>query len=78
MVTRYCHMIQRPEVAIGQQVTAGMVIGFVGNSGGSSGPHLHFEVHLDVPPGPFHANRNNAVDPVPFMLAQGAALGPAA
>ena len=78
IVTRYCHMIQRPEVAIGQQVTAGMVIGFVGNSGGSSGPHLHFEVHLNVPPGPFHANRDNAVDPVPFMRAQGAALGPAA
>ncbi|WP_208760961.1 M23 family metallopeptidase [Micromonospora orduensis] len=74
-VTRYCHMIQRPEVAIGQQVTAGTVIGFVGNSGGSSGAHLHFEVHLNVPEGQFHANRDNAVDPVPFMRAQGAPLG---
>ncbi|MFY1621630.1 M23 family metallopeptidase [Micromonospora sp. WMMD735] len=76
-VTRYCHMIRRPEVSIGQQVTAGAVIGFVGSSGGSSGPHLHFEVHLKVRPGPFHANSGNAVDPVPYMLQRGAPLGPA-
>ncbi|GIJ28282.1 hypothetical protein Vqi01_34440 [Micromonospora qiuiae] len=75
IVTRYCHMIQRPEVSIGQQVTAGTVIGFVGNSGGSSGPHLHFEVHVNVPKGPHHANGSNAVDPVPFMRARGAPLG---
>ncbi|MFG1955051.1 M23 family metallopeptidase [Micromonospora sp. NPDC048830] len=75
IVTRYCHMIQRPEVSIGQRVTAGTVIGFVGNSGGSSGPHLHFEVHLNVPPGPYHANGGNAVDPEPWMRARGVPLG---
>ncbi|WP_200905170.1 M23 family metallopeptidase [Micromonospora sp. RV43] len=77
IVTRYCHMIQPPEVSIGQQVKAGTVIGFVGNSGGSSGPHLHFEVHVNVPPGPYNANRSNAVDPVPFMRDRGAPLGAA-
>lgn len=75
IVTRYCHLTRQPEVPIGASVAAGQVIGFVGNSGGSSGPHLHFEVHLDVPSGPYNANRDNAVDPVPFMAAQGAALG---
>ncbi|MBX7266811.1 M23 family metallopeptidase [Micromonospora sp. Llam7] len=75
IVTRYCHLIKRPEVSIGQQIAAGSVIGFVGNSGGSSGPHLHFEVHVNVPPGPYNANSSNAVDPGPFMRARGAPLG---
>ncbi|MFI7080934.1 M23 family metallopeptidase [Micromonospora sp. NPDC049903] len=75
VVTRYCHLIRRPEVAIGDAVTAGEVIGFVGNSGGSSGPHLHFEVHVNVPDGPYNANSSNAVDPVPFMRDRDAPLG---
>ncbi|MFG3423359.1 M23 family metallopeptidase [Micromonospora sp. NPDC048063] len=75
VVTRYCHMIQRPEVSIGQRVAAGAVIGHVGNSGGSSGPHLHFEVHVNVRPGPYHANSRNAVDPEPWMRARGVPLG---
>lgn len=75
IVTRYCHLIRRPEVPVGATVAAGQVIGLVGNSGGSSGPHLHFEVHVNVPAGPHNATRGNAVDPVPFMRAQGAPLG---
>ncbi|MDR1748917.1 MAG: M23 family metallopeptidase [Spirochaetaceae bacterium] len=43
--TRYAHMsaiwVQR-----GQYVTQGQVIGTVGNSGVSTGPHLHYEVHI--------------------------------
>jgi murein DD-endopeptidase MepM/ murein hydrolase activator NlpD len=75
IVTRYCHMGSRPQVNVGDAVTAGQVLGFVGSSGHSSGPHLHFEVHRNVPSGPFHAGRDNAVDPVPFMRQVGAPLG---
>jgi murein DD-endopeptidase MepM/ murein hydrolase activator NlpD len=75
VVTRYCHMVSQPQVRRGQAVAAGQVIGFVGTSGHSSGPHLHFEVHLNVPGGPGHADGSNAVDPEPFMRAQGAPLG---
>jgi murein DD-endopeptidase MepM/ murein hydrolase activator NlpD len=70
-VTRYCHMGHRPLVTVGQTVTLGQVLGYVGDSGNSSAPHLHFEVHTGYP-----ATRANAVDPVPFMTAHGAPLGP--
>jgi hypothetical protein len=63
--TRYCHMAQRPSVVVGQRVNAGDLLGYVGSSGNSSGPHLHFEVHL----------KGNAIDPIPFMATHGAPLG---
>jgi murein DD-endopeptidase MepM/ murein hydrolase activator NlpD len=69
VITRYCHQLARPAVAEGEQVTAGQVIGVVGSSGHSSGPHLHYEVHL----GDHGAAK--ATDPVAFMTAVGAPLG---
>lgn len=41
--TLYAHM-SRVAVKPGEKVTRGQVIGYVGNSGLSSGPHLHYEV----------------------------------
>jgi murein DD-endopeptidase MepM/ murein hydrolase activator NlpD len=70
VVTRYCHMVSRPQVVVGQLVSAGQVIGLVGTSGHSSGPHLHFEVHLGG-----DRSSNGAIDPVPFMRERGAPLG---
>jgi murein DD-endopeptidase MepM/ murein hydrolase activator NlpD len=70
IITRYCHMSQRPSVRVGQSVGAGAVIGFIGSSGNSSGPHLHFEVHRNGDRG-----RSGAVNPVTFMNEVGAALG---
>jgi len=71
VVTRYCHMVRRPIVQVGRTVAKGQVIGYVGTSGSSSGPHLHFEVHTHAPP----ATSANAVNPIWFLRARGIAIG---
>ena len=40
----YCHMTKYI-VSVGDSVTQGQVIGYVGSTGWSTGPHLHFELH---------------------------------
>jgi murein DD-endopeptidase MepM/ murein hydrolase activator NlpD len=42
--TLYGHMV-RVKAQTGQRVTRGEVIGWVGSTGKSTGPHLHYEVH---------------------------------
>ena len=67
IVTRYCHMVRRPSVVVGQVVPRGAVLGYVGMSGNASGPHLHFEVHAYAPP----VTHANAIDPVTFLRGKG-------
>jgi murein DD-endopeptidase MepM/ murein hydrolase activator NlpD len=54
--TRYGHM-SRLNVADGQRVKKGEIIGFVGSTGRSTGPHLHYEVRV----------KGEAVNPIPYM-----------
>ena len=59
LLTRYAHM-SRIESRIGQAVTPGEVIGRIGSTGRSTGPHLHFEVRINDQP----------VNPRPFLEAE--------
>lgn len=65
VVSRYCHMIEinRQVSKVGSPVPAGALLGWVGSTGHSSGPHLHFQIHLNAPPAP----NSNTVDPEWFM-----------
>lgn len=58
VTTRYAHLAD-VSVKAGDSVTAGQVIGSVGSTGRSTGPHLHFELwrdHKPVDPAPLFAS----------------------
>ncbi|EME22886.1 M23 family metallopeptidase [Rhodococcus triatomae] len=64
-ITVYGH-IDSSLVSVGQQVMAGDQIARMGNRGFSTGPHLHFEVHI---------GGVNKIDPIPWLATRGISLG---
>jgi murein DD-endopeptidase MepM/ murein hydrolase activator NlpD len=59
--TRFGHMQQLSIVHPGQYLHRYQVIGYMGNTGRSVGPHLHYEVWV----------RNSPVNPLAYMLPNG-------
>ncbi|UYN96866.1 MAG: M23 family metallopeptidase [Enhydrobacter sp.] len=63
--TLYAHMSRFvPGLRVGSQVRKGDIIGFVGSTGRSTGPHLHFSAIIN---GQF-------VDPMPYLSSQAPSL----
>lgn len=58
-ILKYGHM-EQTEVETGQTVTPGQVVGLEGNTGASTGPHLHYQLEKD----------GQLVDPFPTLLGQ--------
>ncbi len=54
--TRYAHL-DSFRVTIGEHVQKGQIIGYIGNTGISTGPHLHYEVHIG----------SDVVDPMKYL-----------
>ncbi len=54
--TRYAHL-QKFAVSKGDKVQQGQVVGYIGNTGLSTGPHLHYEVHIG----------SDVVDPLKYL-----------
>jgi murein DD-endopeptidase MepM/ murein hydrolase activator NlpD len=54
--TRYAHQSQL-NVRVGQYVNQGAIVGFVGSTGASTGPHLHFEIRFN----------GRSVDPLGYL-----------
>ncbi|MFD0074380.1 M23 family metallopeptidase [Streptomyces sp. NPDC127166] len=61
--SQYAHL-SRIQVNIGQKVAVGQQIALSGNTGNSSGPHLHFEIRTTP-------NYGSAVNPMSFLRAHG-------
>ena len=53
-------MQSTPSVSVGQSVSAGQVLGYVGSTGSSTGNHLHFELRIN-------GNRADALDLYPSL-----------
>jgi murein DD-endopeptidase MepM/ murein hydrolase activator NlpD len=54
LTSRYGHL-SKIEVEVGDQITRGQLLGLIGSTGRSTGPHLHYEIRLnDHPINPRH------------------------
>ncbi|MFC4469135.1 M23 family metallopeptidase [Streptomyces xiangluensis] len=64
--SQYAHL-SRVQVKVGQIVATDQQIALSGNTGNSSGPHLHFEIRTSP-------NYGSAIDPVRFLRTKGVTL----
>ncbi len=80
-VAIYMHMLKKPKVTRGQTVLPGKELGYVGSTGNSTGPHLHFEVNNQTASiyesngkeatQPGRSSYNDLINPIFFYMDNG-------
>ena len=63
MHTVYYHLQKPSHLRVGEKVAAGQVCALSGNTGASTGPHLHYELRKS-------RNWGDTVDPMPYIVKQ--------
>lgn len=72
MYTGYCHSGTMSTLAVGDTVTRGQTILFIGNTGQSTGPHLHLTLSTEVD----GVTGGQVQDPYPYIQARLGAVAP--
>lgn len=67
--TQYCHL-SKNNVSLGEKVTAGQVLGIMGKTGNTTGPHVHLNL-FEVDENGMRLNKDNGyyggINPLPFL-----------
>jgi murein DD-endopeptidase MepM/ murein hydrolase activator NlpD len=69
----YGHLREMPKVKKGQQLSSGTIVGYVGSTGSSTGPHLHWEVSPRL--GEVGRPRKNIIDPIEYGFSASSPFG---
>ena len=69
----YGHLREMPKVRKGQKLVAGTIVGYVGSTGRSTGPHLHWEVSPHL--GEVGRPRKNIIDPIEYGFPASSPFG---